>query len=75
MQRRRVSEELRNIAPREGTEIVAMSPSSSLVQPIKKYSSPRGDGNQKPLSITAFQVIKKYSSPRGDGNFLQHFLD
>ena len=36
---------------------------------IKKYSSPRGDGNEMAdLGSDAGQGIKKYSSPRGDGN-------
>ena len=36
---------------------------------IKKYSSPRGDGNSLGSLSSVVKVhIKKYSSPRGDGN-------
>ena len=37
--------QLRNIAPREGTETVEMSVTGQVHVIIKKYSSPRGDGN------------------------------
>ena len=61
---------LRNIAPREGTEIFfSVSVSTFIFTYIKKYSSPRGDGNAKTVIVSEVTLlIKKYSSPRGDGN-------
>ena len=44
---------LRNIAPREGTETFCHSATCHVIGlPIKKYSSPRGDGN-----ISSFHVL------------------
>ena len=64
------SELLRNIAPREGTETNPGKCFRQMVRcKIKKYSSPRGDGNVASGSATTLTLsIKKYSSPRGDGN-------
>ena len=61
---------LRNIAPREGTETNPGKCFRQMVRcKIKKYSSPRGDGNVASGSATTLTLsIKKYSSPRGDGN-------
>ena len=60
---------LRNIAPREGTETCLKYLIKHLFSYIKKYSSPRGDGNSSSELLTeTLMPIKKYSSPRGDGN-------
>ena len=59
--------QLRNIAPREGTETKNNILSNTSLF-IKKYSSPRGDGNTLTGSQPLPCHIKKYSSPRGDGN-------
>ena len=58
---------LRNVVPRQGTEIYCFY---SLITTlfIEKCSSPTGDGNAMLLPINQCKFIEKCSSPTGDGN-------
>ena len=61
---------LRNVVPRQGTEILAIPYMNRIKETIEKCSSPTGDGNQcHHLSLVQVQLlIEKCSSPTGDGN-------
>ena len=58
---------LRNVVPRQGTEIFhAMTVRDHFS--IEKCSSPTGDGNPGSASGVNVFCIEKCSSPTGDGN-------
>ena len=60
--------QLRNVVPRQGTEIAKLA-TQGFTKTIEKCSSPTGDGNQSSKnSINTKINIEKCSSPTGDGN-------
>ena len=77
MQRRRVSEELRNIAPREGTEIIYLTFLNQIFDRLRNIAPREGTEICKTelLILILFILIKKYSSPRGDGNKAELFSE
>ena len=59
---------LRNVVPRQGTEIFA-GLNRQAFYPIEKCSSPTGDGNDEVDGrMVSEKRIEKCSSPTGDGN-------
>ena len=63
-----VNKELRNVVPRQGTEI-RQGKTYTMVTLIEKCSSPTGDGNLPFFNNEGIQMIEKCSSPTRDGNF------
>ena len=64
---------LRNVVPRQGTEITGYH-STAVLPPIEKCSSPTGDGNKFSSISRNASHIEKCSSPTGDGNTLLQFI-
>ena len=61
---------LRNVVPRQGTEIVVVNKCLDSGNIIEKCSSPTGDGNKKySICQGTSCTIEKCSSPTGDGNY------
>ena len=60
---------MRNVVPRQGTEIIITLSNEREVIKIEKCSSPTGDGNADWMIVWRRQrCIEKCSSPTGDGN-------
>ena len=55
---------LRNIAPREGTETNPTTEHRLVLLIVKKYSSPRGDGNEKRYTSPVGYSILRNIAPR-----------
>ena len=64
---------LRNVVPRQGTEIILAHSDSEYSVSIEKCSSPTGDGNfPTDFCRACDSYIEKCSSPTGDGNLQAH---